>query len=171
MDIEQELTNSLKFAGSGLEVAGFFLLFLNLFGFFVVDESFGPIILFDLILSAALGLVFIILGWKIHKNVYTAKWRLLVALILATPLLFLSFANDQAGDLAVFLLTVVITSSLIGLDAVRKLKNPSLRIKEVEAQNLKGIDKAKDVLKMVIIAIIVIGLFIGIGYVVFRFST
>lgn len=170
MDIEQELTKNLKFAGSGLEVAGLFFLFLNLFGLFLVDKSFGPIS-FILISSAALGLVFIILGWKIHKNVYTAKWRLLVALILATLLLVLSFANDQTGDLAVSLLAVVIASSLIGLDAERKLKNPSLHIKEVEAQNLKGTDKAKDVLKMVIIAIIVVGLFIGIGYVVSRFNT
>ena len=170
MDIEQELTKSLKFAGSGLEVAGLLLLFFNPFIFFVVDKSFSPISLFILISSAALGLVFIMLGWKIHKNVYTAKWRLLVALILAVLFLVLSLANGPTGDSALYL-GIVIASSLIGLDAVKKLKNPSLHIKEIEAQNLKGIDKAKDVLKMIIIAIIVIGLFIGIGYVVSRFST
>lgn len=167
MDIEQQLTKRLKNAGGGLEGAGLFLLLFNLFIFFVVGKS-SSSISFVLISSAVVGLVFIILGWKIHKNVYTAKWRLLVALILAALLLVLSFANGQNGGLAIYLLAAVIASSLIGLDTVRKLKNPSLRIKEVEAQNLKGVGKAKDVLKMVIIAIIVIGLFIGISYVVFQ---
>lgn len=167
MDIEQQLTKRLKNAGGGLEGMGLFLLLFNLFIFFVVGKS-SSSISFVLISSAVVGLIFIILGWKIHKNVYTAKWRLLVALILAALLLVLSFANGQTDGLAIYLLAAVIASSLIGLDAVRKLKNPSLRIKEVEAQNLKGVGKAKDVLKMVIIAIIVIGLFIGISYVVFQ---
>lgn len=167
MDIEQQLTRRLKNAGSGLEGAGLFFLLFNIFIFFIVGRLSSPIS-FVLISSAVMGLIFIILGWKIHKNVYTAKWRLLVALMLAALFLVLSFADGQTGGFAIYLLVAVIASSLIGLDAVRKLKNPSLHIKEVEAQNLKGVSKTKDVLKMIIIAIIVIGLFVGISYVVFQ---
>ncbi len=167
MDIEQQLTRRLKNVGSGLEGEGLFLLLFNLFIFLVTGKSLGSVS-FILISSAVLGLVFVILGWNIHKNVYTAKWRLLVALMLAVLLLVLSFADGKTGGLALYILGAVIASSIIGLDAVRKLKNSSLRIKEVEAQNLKGVGKAKDVLKMVIIAIIVIGLFIGISYVKFQ---
>lgn len=167
MDIEQQITRRLKNAGSGLEGTGLFILLFNLFIFFVAGKSFGSIS-FILISSAVLGLIFIILGWKIHKNIHTAKWKLLIALALAVILLVASFTNGQTGGLGTYLLPVIIASSLIGLDAVRKLKNPALRLKEVEAQNLRGVGKAKDILKMILIAIIVIGVLIGISYVIFQ---
>jgi predicted secreted protein len=52
----------------------------------------------------------------------------------------------------------------MGLDAVKKLRNLSLGIAEVEPQNLKGINKAKDILKMVIAAIVIIGFFLVVSY-------
>jgi Na+-transporting NADH:ubiquinone oxidoreductase subunit NqrB len=128
MDIEQQLTRRLKNAGSGIEGAGLFLLLFNLFIFFVAGKSFGSISSI-LISSVVLGLIFIILGWKIHKNIYTAKWKLLTALTLAIILLVASFSDGQTGGLGIYLLAAIIASSIIGLDAVRKLKNPALHLK------------------------------------------
>jgi predicted secreted protein len=163
MNIEQQLIGRLKNAGSGIEIAGLIIVLMNLFTFFVLSKS-TNLISFIFISNVLLGIIFILLGWKIHKNVNTAKWRLVVALTFATLLLILNFYNDQTSGMAIYVPAVMLASSLMGLDAVKKLRNLSLGIAEVEPQNLKGINKAKDILKMVIAAIVIIGFFLVVSY-------
>jgi hypothetical protein len=107
MNIEQQLIGRLKNAGSGIEIAGLIIVLMNLFTFFVLSKS-TNLISFIFISNVLLGIIFILLGWKIHKNVNTAKWRLVVALTFATLLLILNFYNDQTSGMAIYVPAVML---------------------------------------------------------------
>ncbi len=146
----------IKKAGASIELVGLFLILYNLLFIFILK---GPFLI-PLAITAIIGLVFLGLGWQIRKNPSAgSKGKLIISLILSVVLLVGGYLTTKTtGGLSFYLLIGIMVSSLLGLESIKKINNQSNEVP------LKGASKAKDLLKMVLIAIVVIGLFIGLSY-------
>jgi hypothetical protein len=155
--MNQNQVEKIKKAGASIELVGLFLILYNLLFIFILKSPF----LIPLVITAVIGLVFLALGWQVRKNPSAfSKGKLITSLALSIILLVGGYITTKTtGGLSMYLLLIILVSSLLGLEAIRKINSPSNS--EVK---LKGSSKAKDLLKMVLIAIVVIGLFIGVSY-------
>ena len=157
----------IKNAGKTIEIIGLFYLIYNIVFIFVL----GPLFLIPLVITAVVGLVFLILGWMIRKNPGAAAKKLLWATtVISAILMAMTFSNMQSKGFGTSLIILVFVMSLVGIDAVRKLDNPALQQAEAQGQELRGKDRAKDILKMVGIAVVVLGGFLLISYVGYQMN-
>jgi uncharacterized membrane protein (DUF4010 family) len=123
-----------------------------------------------LLVNMVIGSIIVVLGWKLRKDTteLETKQKLYYSALVWALIVFITniFSGNPGAGMTVAAL--FLGASLIGLDSVRKLRNPAMREKELAAQNLKGKEKAKDVLLMFLIGGAVIGGFILVMYFVYN---
>ena len=156
--MNQNQVEKMKKAAASIELVGLFLVLYNLVFIFIIRIP-AAISLF--MSSMIFGLVFFALGWQIRKNpTVSSKSKFIASLVISLILLVSGYITTKTiGGLSMYLLLIILVSSILGIDAVGKMHGPS-----DSKVSLKGKDKVKDLLKMVSIAIVVIGLFIAISY-------
>ncbi len=77
--------------------------------------------------------------------------------------------NASSGNIVLYIPLALLVSSIWGLDGLRKIHDPAAYQKEVKGSQLKGKSKVVDILKMVGIAVVVLGAFVLFSY--FKLST
>jgi hypothetical protein len=158
---------SIKNAGVNAQVFGsIFIIGGGLLYFFIPDF----LSVFVVITNAIIGIVLIILGGKVRRNPSYGSIGSLYGIL---ALSLVCFVVDYIAVGVVSMPNLLISLwAIIGISAAKKISSPEAIQAEIEQQQknktMSGRQKAGDFLKMILIAILVLGAFVCIDYLQYR---
>ncbi len=161
----KQLNNIKNWAGL-IEFIGLWLTVLSIFVLFFSKKLVDYSIIFPAIFQLVLGVVVIILGWKIRKAPVVAKKKIQIILSLSTLYIILTIISLWQGFSTGWYLPLgLFLASAFSLNGLKNLNNPASQVQEEVIENMTGKEKMKDLFKVLGLGIFIF-LVVGIiGYI------